>query len=151
MQKDNKTYSITDLVEAYRQFIRYQNNENFQYHVENYRAMSKAFGIFFENKIPDRVLEDYRNWFERSIMDSLKSLSPFNGLLEAPKHIIKLFKSQGGHFKQIEDDFMIAHRNFQIHLVELMFGKVEKSVTSDDLLENGFDDRREAPDPFDYS
>jgi hypothetical protein len=67
------TYAYTDLIEAYRQNIRFQNNPYFQYHVEKYKAVSNAFGIDFEKKLDDNELEDYSDLFIRYLKESRKS------------------------------------------------------------------------------
>lgn len=145
-----KTYTFKDLIDSYRKNVQYENINYFQYYVEQYKAMSNAFGIFFDQEFEDYQKEDYRRWFLQSVRDYLKRLCPFSGLLEAPKHIITLYKKHSKDFSEIERNFHDTHNKFQIELFELMFGKIETEITSEDLINQGFDDTQLVPDPYDY-
>ena len=143
-----KIYTYKDLIESYKDYIIYKSKNSFyDYYVQRYLGLSKSFGINFELEINnDRKKEDLRQWFVKSVLSTTKSINPFDGLMEAPEYIVDLYKEHSNDFIEAEGVLYKTHFNFQCHLFELIYEKIENTITSKELLENGFDDSKEEPD-----
>lgn len=147
-----KTYTYKDLIESYKYFLLYKDSDPFfDYYVQRYKALSKSFGVDFDVEIKsDSKKDDLLRWFVDSVKATTKRINPFDGLMEAPAYIGKLYKEHTKDFIEAEGILHKAHFKFQCHLFELIYSNTESTVSSAELLKNGFDDSQNEPDITDF-
>lgn len=147
-----KTYTYKDLIESYKYYLLYKDSDPFfDYYIQRYKSLSKSFGIDFDIEIKsDSKKDDLLRWFVDSVKATTKRINPFDGLMEAPEYIGKLYKEHTRDFMEAEGVLHKAHFKFQCHLFELIYGNTEKTITSAELLENGFNDSQKEPDITDF-
>jgi hypothetical protein len=56
----------------------------------------------------------------------------------------------GPEFGQQVEQMRELHRRFMLATLEKCYGPLTATVSSEDLLQHGFDDTATAPDPIDY-
>ncbi len=147
-----KIYTYKKLTEFYEKYLLYKNSDPFfGYYIQRYLALSKALGVDFDKEIKEEYeKEDLRRWFVDSVVATNKSVNPFDGLMEAPKYLCKLFKEHNKDFVQAEAALHKAHYKYQCHLFELIYGIIETNISSAELLKYGFDDSQEEPELCDF-
>ena len=143
-----KTYTYKDLIESYKYYVLYKDSGDFfDYYIQKYLALSKAFAINFNRTFKnERKKEDLRQWFVKSVIATNKSANPFSGLIEAPDYISHIYHEFDKDFIKAEEVLHKAHFRFQCYLFELVYGAIDKSISSEELLKNGFDDTQNEPD-----
>jgi len=145
-----KVYSYKDLIHYYKESKTYSEEE---YYINYYKALSIAFGIDLTKELErklDYLQRIYWKMFQESIRKSEISISPFSGILEASQEFVEYFDSDIITFGKKKKKIHKAHLDMQIKIIETIFGKLEKKVTSKDLLLHGFDDSQEPPDLWEY-
>ena len=156
-----KTYDYKALIHTFINTRRTDfPHEDFTiYYVALLNALEDAFGItFVEKDIPDRRL-----WmlFRSTLTSYLNIRHPWSGYLDGSGILIHLksFGEAGEQIKTYSDQlFRRAEETRQIHLdmlyqlFEMIYGRIDTVITSDDLYQRGFDDSTEPqiPDYYDY-
>jgi hypothetical protein len=77
-------------------------------------------------------------------------VSPFDGMMEAPDNIIKLYHNHSENFSHLDHLFQETHYKLQCDLNVMMNFDVKKVITSKYLLKYGFDDSQEVPEKYDF-
>ena len=151
-----KTYDYKALIHTFINTRRTDlPHEDFTiYYVALLNALEDAFGItFVEKDIPDRKL-----WFlfRATVRSYLQIRHPWSTFLEAGLlfNHLETFGEAGEQIKTYSDDlFKRAEESRQIHLdmlyqlFEMIYGRIDTVITSDDLHQRGFDDSTEPQIP----
>ena len=174
-ESNDKTYTFSDLVDAWRDARRWENahKDIASHHGDRYRAFSEAFGADL-GQVPDPAppLPDWMRMWGESLDESasasdwghfvypfiLKSEElaggldgPWAGYLEAPTAINNIYARYSpdvnASFGRACSETLAMCREL---LAELFPAAAAKTVTAGDLRAAGFDPEREAPDSFDY-
>lgn len=111
------------MIESYKYCLLYKVSDPFFNYYERYKALSKSFGGDFNVEFKrDSSKDDLLRWFVDSVKATTKRINPFDGLMEAPAYIRKLYKEHTKDFIEAEGVLHKAHFKFQCHLFELVFG-----------------------------
>jgi hypothetical protein len=138
---DMNTYNYKDLISSYRYYVMFKGDDSFKYFTREYKAMSIAFGISFENEQKDNQLEYLRLFFEESIKESNQNVNPFIYNSKPPKIIKDLQKTHLKKFEKIEESLNKAYWDLQCDIFEKIYGRIDKVITSEDLLRYGCNDK----------
>jgi hypothetical protein len=148
----NQTYTYKSLIHTYinthRQDFPHEDFTN--YYVGLLAALENAFGISFNgNKTPKPVL-----WmlFRSTVTSYLQIRHPWSTFLEAGLLHIRLENAgdAGEHIKaysrklaKLADESRQLHMTMLDELFEMIYGKIDTVVTSEELRQAGFDDNAE--------
>jgi hypothetical protein len=98
----------------------------------------------------DRVKRHWHTLFSSSLRSYAAIQTPFSGYLEVPREWVPFIEQWGPEFGEQVEQMRELHRRFMLAILEQCYGSLTTTVSSEDLLEDGFDDTATAPDPIDY-
>lgn len=121
------------------------------YFVSKARAFRAAFRMPIDSHDIDRFQRTLQMLFQSSLRSYAAIQTPFSGYLEAPREWEEIRKQYGPEFGQQVVQMRELHQRFMLALLEKWYGPLTTTVSSEDLLQHGFDDAATAPDPIDYA
>ncbi len=160
VERLKRPYDYRVLIEAYI----YTQRKNFihedfsNYYAGLLEALQPRFGIRFSRDDLDHKQRVFWFLFQSTIRSLLEITNPWAGFLEAGLIHLRLEESgEAGHVVHGASNRILeanttseaAHREIIYTLFHLIFGECPQIVTSEELLEAGFDDSIE-PDISDY-
>lgn len=149
-----RTYRSRDLLTAYLAARRWARaHEDIRsWHQRRYGALAAAFGVQLEKPPKHEGTDAWAlgRLFEATVERHGSASSPFDGYLEAPPAIHELFERYQPTFSSAVRTLERAELDLLTELVDRLWGIGDRTVTSAELLEHGFDDATRAPDPLDY-
>ena len=160
----SKQYGYKDLIEAYIATKRLYVHADFtNYYNDLFKTLADVFGIHFRREelthdplyIPDgvrKVLEsrqvsyparDYLMIFDATIFSYLAITHPWRDFLESHRGTTAIADAYGSKLFQLEAEYKQAHLDLLDVLFKMMYGEMITGVTSEQLLEGGFDTSKE--------
>lgn len=153
-----KKYSLEDLADALVEEQRFRDAiaELREYHGARGRAFKRAFGLDALDAT-DAAEDGVRSTrgaartLVRATVETLaRSLSPFDGFLEASRALVELASPYQPALREAEKSLRDALRRMLLGLLEELVPAERRSLTADALLDAGFDPSTPAPDPSDF-
>jgi len=149
----NKTYTYKDLIEAYCSLKRFQraHRDLKDYYSGLYEGLSAFFQVDFDEPLcgEDRERKALRRLFDSAIRYRREVSTPFSGMMEAPAVTLEIYHLYGRRLNELCDQLKELYFLLLCDLYRRIYGDSGRSITSEALKRQGFDDSAE-PDELDY-